>query len=146
MVTDAESSAPGRVKERRVFLFEQLLIFSEPLDKKKGFSLPGFLYKNSIKVGGGRNCGFLVAFEASAVIQNVDLSYLLLQVNSLGLEDDAEGDPCEFVLTSRLTNGSAESFTLHSSHPGVREVWTLQIGQILESQRNFLKSEPKWKI
>ena len=38
------------MKERRVFLFEQLVIFSEPLDKKKGFSLPGFLYKHSIKV------------------------------------------------------------------------------------------------
>lgn len=36
--------------ERRVFLFEQLVIFSEPLEKKKGFSSPGFLYKNSIKV------------------------------------------------------------------------------------------------
>ncbi|XP_049606503.1 triple functional domain protein isoform X2 [Syngnathus scovelli] len=106
MVTDAEN----RMKERRVFLFEQLLIFSEPLDKKKGFSLPGFLYKNSIKV------------------------------NSLGLEDNVEGDPCKFMLTSRLTNGTVESFMLHSSHPGVREVWTLQIGQMLESQRNFLNT------
>lgn len=52
MVSDADSSLLGRMKERRVFLFEQLVIFSEPLDKKKGFSLPGFLYKNSIKVTG----------------------------------------------------------------------------------------------
>lgn len=50
MVCDPEGSVLGRMKERRVFLFEQLLIFSEPLDKKKGSSLPGFLYKNSIKV------------------------------------------------------------------------------------------------
>lgn len=50
MVSDADSGLLGRMKERRVFLFEQLVIFSEPLDKKKGFSLPGFLYKNSIKV------------------------------------------------------------------------------------------------
>lgn len=49
-----------------------------------------------------------------------------------------EGDPCKFILTSRSTNGTVESFVLHSSHPGVREVWTLQISQILESQRNFL--------
>nr|XP_057902601.1 triple functional domain protein isoform X3 [Doryrhamphus excisus] len=110
MVSDADSSVLGRMKERRVFLFEQLIIFSEPLDKKKGFSLPGFLYKNSIKV------------------------------SSLGLEDNVEGDPCKFMLTSRSTNGTVESFVLHSSHPGVREVWTLQIGQILESQRNFLNA------
>lgn len=52
MVSDPEDGLHGRMKERRVFLFEQLVIFSEPLDKKKGFSLPGFLYKNSIKVTG----------------------------------------------------------------------------------------------
>lgn len=50
MVSDPEGRQLGRMKERRVFLFEQLVIFSEPLEKKKGFSLPGFLYKNSIKV------------------------------------------------------------------------------------------------
>lgn len=50
MVLDPEGGLLGRMKERRVFLFEQMVIFSEPLDKKKGFSLPGFLYKNSIKV------------------------------------------------------------------------------------------------
>ncbi|XP_062265355.1 triple functional domain protein-like isoform X3 [Platichthys flesus] len=108
MVSDPEGSLIGRMKERRVFLFEQLVIFSEPLDKKKGFSLPGFLYKNSIKV------------------------------SCLGLEDNVESDPCKFILTCRSTNGIVESFVLHSAHAGVREVWTLQISQILESQRNFL--------
>lgn len=49
-----------------------------------------------------------------------------------------EGDTNKFILTSRSTNGTVESFVLHSSHPGVREVWTLQISQILDSQRNFL--------
>ncbi|XP_078124448.1 triple functional domain protein isoform X1 [Sander vitreus] len=109
MVLDPEGSVIGRMKERRVFLFEQVVIFSEPLDKK-GFSLPGFLYKNSIKV------------------------------SCLGIEENTESDPCKFILTSRSTNGTVESFVLHSSHPGVREVWTLQISQILESQRNFLNA------
>uniref|UniRef100_A0A4W5MIA2 Trio Rho guanine nucleotide exchange factor a n=1 Tax=Hucho hucho TaxID=62062 RepID=A0A4W5MIA2_9TELE len=107
MVSDPEGGG-GRMRERRVFLFEQIVIFSEPLDKKRGFSMPGFLYKNSIKIG------------------------------CLGLEDSVDGDPCKFVLTSRVTNSSVESFVLHSSHLGVRQVWTLQISQILESQRNFL--------
>ncbi|TKS88950.1 Triple functional domain protein [Collichthys lucidus] len=91
MVLDPEGGLLGRMKERRVFLFEQMVIFSEPLDKKKGFSLPGFLYKNSIKV------------------------------SCLGLEENVEGDPCKFILTSRSTDGAVESFVLHSSHPGVRE-------------------------
>uniref|UniRef100_A0A8C7RB56 non-specific serine/threonine protein kinase n=1 Tax=Oncorhynchus mykiss TaxID=8022 RepID=A0A8C7RB56_ONCMY len=107
MVSDPEEGV-GRMRERRVFLFEQVVIFSEPLDKKRGFSMPGFLYKKSIKV------------------------------SCLGLEDSVDGDPCKFVLTSRVTNSSIESFVLHSSHLGVRQVWTLQISQILESQRNFL--------
>ena len=50
MVLEAQGGALGRMEERRVFLFEQLVLFSEPLDKKRGFSLPGFLYKSSIKV------------------------------------------------------------------------------------------------
>lgn len=50
MVSDSDGGLLGRMKERRVFLFEQIVIFSEPLDKKRGFSMPGFLYKNSIKV------------------------------------------------------------------------------------------------
>ncbi|KAK1345306.1 hypothetical protein QTO34_014017 [Cnephaeus nilssonii] len=60
-----------RCRERRVFLFEQIVIFSEPLDKKKGFSTPGFLFKNSIKV------------------------------SCLCLEESVENDPCKFALTSR---------------------------------------------
>uniref|UniRef100_H3CV35 Trio Rho guanine nucleotide exchange factor n=1 Tax=Tetraodon nigroviridis TaxID=99883 RepID=H3CV35_TETNG len=108
MVSDPDGGHHSRMKERRVFLFEQLVIFSEPLEKKKGFSLPGFLYKNSIKV------------------------------SCLGLEENVEGDPCKFILTARNTNASVDSYMLHSSHPGVREVWTLQISQILDSQRNFL--------
>lgn len=50
-VTEQDSSFLSRAKERRVFLFEQLVIFSEPIDRKKGFSLPGYIFKNSIKVG-----------------------------------------------------------------------------------------------
>ncbi|XP_072009144.1 triple functional domain protein isoform X3 [Engystomops pustulosus] len=63
-------------KERRVFLFEQIVIFSEPLDKKRGFSTPSFLFKNSIKV------------------------------SCLGLEECIESDPCKFALLSRSGESS----------------------------------------
>eukprot|EP00061_Rhincodon_typus_P018297 g47412.t1 len=49
-VADQDAGLLSRSKERRVFLFEQIAIFSEPLDKKKGFSMPGYLFKNSVKV------------------------------------------------------------------------------------------------
>ncbi|XP_024597492.1 LOW QUALITY PROTEIN: triple functional domain protein [Neophocaena asiaeorientalis asiaeorientalis] len=71
LVTDQDTGLLPRCKERRVFLFEQIVIFSEPLDKKKGFSVPGFLFKNSIKV------------------------------SCLCLEENVENDPCKFALTSR---------------------------------------------
>lgn len=61
-----------------------------------------------------------------------------LQVSCLGLEENVKGDPNKFILSSCSTNGAVESFVLHSSHPGVREVWTLQISQILDSQHSFL--------
>ncbi|KAB5586590.1 hypothetical protein PHYPO_G00003450 [Pangasianodon hypophthalmus] len=64
MVSDQDSSLLSRAKERRIFLFEQIVIFSEPLDKKKGFSTPGYLFKNSIKV------------------------------SWLGLEESSDSDPC----------------------------------------------------
>uniref|UniRef100_A0A672R2Y4 non-specific serine/threonine protein kinase n=1 Tax=Sinocyclocheilus grahami TaxID=75366 RepID=A0A672R2Y4_SINGR len=108
MVAEPDGGLLNRMKERRVFLFEQIVIFSEPLDKKRGFSMPGYLYKYSIKV------------------------------SCLGLEDSVDGDPCKFALTSRTSNVSKEVFILHSNHPGVRQVWILQISQILESQHNFL--------
>uniref|UniRef100_A0A8C3LVC4 non-specific serine/threonine protein kinase n=1 Tax=Chrysolophus pictus TaxID=9089 RepID=A0A8C3LVC4_CHRPC len=71
LVTDQDAGLLPRCKERRVFLFEQIVIFSEPLDKKKGFSMPGFLFKNSIKV------------------------------SCLSLEENVDSDPCKFALTSR---------------------------------------------
>ncbi|XP_029769168.1 triple functional domain protein [Terrapene carolina triunguis] len=71
LVTDQDTGLLPRCKERRVFLFEQIVIFSEPLDKKKGFSMPGFLFKNSIKV------------------------------SCLCLEENVDSDPCKFALTSR---------------------------------------------
>lgn len=71
LVTDQDTGLLPRCKERRIFLFEQIVIFSEPLDKKKGYSMPGFLFKNSIKV------------------------------SCLCLEENVENDPCKFALTSR---------------------------------------------
>ncbi|XP_077997965.1 triple functional domain protein-like [Glandiceps talaboti] len=63
-------------KERRVFLFEQMILFSEELEKKKGSLYhPGFIYKNSAKV------------------------------NTMSLQD-IKDDPLKFRLTARTKNGS----------------------------------------
>ncbi|XP_059423316.1 triple functional domain protein isoform X6 [Carassius carassius] len=110
MVSDQDGGLLSRMKERRVFLFEQIVIFSDPLDKKKGFSMPGYLFKNSIKV------------------------------SWLGLEESPDNDPCKFVLTSRSSTGSTEHYVLHSSNRAVCLAWIQQISSILENQRNFLNA------
>ena len=55
LVVEHSAKAPRvdkqAMKERRVFLFEQIVIFSEEIDKRKNnMSSPGYIYKNSIKV------------------------------------------------------------------------------------------------
>ncbi|XP_041039324.1 triple functional domain protein-like isoform X5 [Carcharodon carcharias] len=109
-VADQDAGLLSRSKERRVFLFEQIAIFSEPLDKKKGFSMPGYLFKNSVKV------------------------------SCLGLEENVENDPCKFALTSRSAEGGVEIYILQASNPTVRQMWIYEINQILENQRNFLNA------
>ncbi|XP_070701825.1 rho guanine nucleotide exchange factor 25 [Pempheris klunzingeri] len=109
-VSEQESGVLSRARERRVFLFEQLVIFSEPIDKKKGFSLPGYTFKNSIKV------------------------------SCLGVEEHSEEDPCCLVLTSRGTNGSVTRFIMQASSPEIQQAWLNDVVQILETQRNFLNA------
>ncbi|XP_063766477.1 rho guanine nucleotide exchange factor 25 isoform X2 [Eleginops maclovinus] len=109
-VIEPESALPSRGKERRVFLFEQLVILSEPIDKKKGFSLPGYTFKNSIKV------------------------------SCLGVEDCSDNDPCSLVLTSRGTDGSVTRFIMQASSLEIKQAWLDDVVQILETQRNFLNA------
>ncbi|KAG5836244.1 hypothetical protein ANANG_G00252520 [Anguilla anguilla] len=110
MVMEQDSSFLPRPKERRLFLFEQLVIFSEPIDRKKGFSLPGYTFKNSIKV------------------------------STLGVEDCVEGDPCRFAMTSRGADGNSIRFVMQAATPEIRQAWVADVGQILETQRNFLNA------
>ncbi|KAM8975307.1 rho guanine nucleotide exchange factor 25 isoform 2-T2 [Pelodytes ibericus] len=110
LVQEQESSFVSRGKERRVFLFEQIVIFSEPIDKKKGFSLPGYIFKNSIKI------------------------------SCLGMEESIDNDPCKFSLTSRGADRSMIRYILQASSPEIRMAWLRDIGQILDSQRNFLNA------
>ncbi|XP_068608708.1 rho guanine nucleotide exchange factor 25 [Brachionichthys hirsutus] len=109
-VAEQESSFLSRAKERRVFLFEQLVIFSEPIDRKKGFSLPGYIFKSSIKV------------------------------SCLGVEPSVDGDDARFVLTSRNPDGNVVRFQMQASSPEICRAWINDVVQILESQRNFLNA------
>lgn len=62
LVTEPEAGGllSSRGRERRVFLFEQIVIFSEALGGGgggRGGTQPGYVYKSSIKVWGGGSRG-----------------------------------------------------------------------------------------
>ncbi|XP_076870763.1 rho guanine nucleotide exchange factor 25 isoform X5 [Brachyhypopomus gauderio] len=107
-LTEQEGDALARPQPRQIFLFEQLVIMSEPVDHKKGFSLPGYIYKNSIKV------------------------------SCLGLEECCADNPSQLVLTSRGPSGIVLRYVLQAPSEEIRLSWASDIIQILETQRNFL--------
>ncbi|KAM7115968.1 rho guanine nucleotide exchange factor 25 isoform 5-T5 [Molossus nigricans] len=112
-VTEPEAGGllSSRGRERRVFLFEQIVIFSEALGGGvRGGTQPGYVYKSSIKV------------------------------SCLGLEGNLQGDPCRFALTSRGPEGGIQRYVLQTTDPAVSQAWIKQVAQILESQRNFLNA------
>ncbi|XP_067553210.1 rho guanine nucleotide exchange factor 25 isoform X2 [Pseudorca crassidens] len=112
-VTEPEAGGllSSRGRERRVFLFEQIIIFSEALGGGvRGGTQPGYVYKSSIKV------------------------------SCLGLEGNLQGDPCRFALTSRGPEGGIQRYVLQTADPAVSQAWIKQVAQILESQRDFLNA------
>lgn len=46
----SELPAGGRLKERQVFLFEQIIIISDTVGPKSQFSNPVYIYKNHLQV------------------------------------------------------------------------------------------------
>lgn len=113
LVTEPEAGGllSSRGRERRVFLFEQIVIFSEALGGGgRGGAQPGYVYKNSIKV------------------------------SCLGLEGNLQGNACRFALTSRGPEGGIQRYVLQASDPAVSQAWIKQVAQILESQRDFLNA------
>ncbi|XP_027248044.1 rho guanine nucleotide exchange factor 25 isoform X3 [Cricetulus griseus] len=113
LVTEPEAGGllSSRGRERRVFLFEQIVIFSEALGGGgRGGTQPAYVYKNSIKV------------------------------SCLGLEGNLQGNPCRFALTSRGPEGGIQRYILQASDPAISQAWIKQVAQILESQRDFLNA------
>lgn len=63
------------------------------------------------------------------------------QVSCLGVELSMDGDDSRFVLTSRNPDASVVRFQLQASSTETCRAWINDVGQILESQRNFLNGE-----
>lgn len=133
-VWEQDGGVLSRSKERRVFLFEQIVIFSELL--RKGSSNPGYQFKSSIKV-------MLIHTSSTGDLEWHTRCWQSQcccsdQVTYLAMQDSVDGDPCKFVLWSR---GSAERFTLQASSASIKISWVETISALLDAQNNFLSGE-----
>jgi triple functional domain protein len=97
-----------KLRERRVFLFEQIIIFSEETEKKKNnLSNPGYIYKNSLKV------------------------------NNMTLNEKGANDPNGFMLVDK-TPGSDLKVIVQAPSEDVRQNWVTQIRSISDMLVDFL--------
>uniref|UniRef100_A0A8C9XEM8 non-specific serine/threonine protein kinase n=1 Tax=Sander lucioperca TaxID=283035 RepID=A0A8C9XEM8_SANLU len=141
-VTEQDTGVLSRSKERRVFLFEQIVIFSELL--RKGSSTPGYQFKKSIKVSylgleesaDNDPCKFVLSCRGSSerfTLQaaNVDIkqvwvrhiqdvldaqsNFLSALQSPIEYQKEKSGAGCSSSLTrNRSSSGSRPSVSSHS--------------------------------
>ena len=105
------SVATVKMKERQVFLFEQIIIFSDSVGQKTQFSNPVYIYKNH------------------------------LQVNKMALIDKSDdGDPTKFILKSKDPQQEGVAFVCQGQTQELRDEWVSNIRAILDTQLDFLRA------
>ncbi|XP_054859391.1 rho guanine nucleotide exchange factor 25 [Eublepharis macularius] len=110
-VTEQAGGILARGRERRIFLFEQIVILSETLERRRGpYAPPAYTFKSSIKV------------------------------SCLGLEPCVDNDPCKFALISRGAERGTIRYVLQAATPEIAQAWVADINLILETQRDFLNA------
>ncbi|XP_077185291.1 rho guanine nucleotide exchange factor 25 isoform X4 [Paroedura picta] len=110
-VTEQAGGILARGRERRIFLFEQIVILSETLERRRGpYAAPTYAFKSSIKV------------------------------SCLGLEPCVDNDPCKFALISRGAERGTVRYVLQAVTPEIAQAWVADISLILETQRDFLNA------
>ena len=108
---NSSSIGSTKLKERQVFLFEQIIIFSETVGQKGPFSNPVYLYKAHLMV------------NKMCLIDKVD-----------------DSDPTKFLLKSKDPNMSEIAFLCQGSNKEVTDVWVTNIRAILDTQLDFLRA------
>ncbi|XP_025048482.1 rho guanine nucleotide exchange factor 25 [Alligator sinensis] len=109
-VTEGDGGLLPRGRRRRVFLFEQVVILSEAVDRRRGFTPPAYVHKSSIKM------------------------------SCLGLEAPVDGDGTRLALSSRAADGSRTHYVLQAATPEVASAWARDIARLLDTQRDFLNA------
>lgn len=99
-----------KFKERRVFMFEQMILFSEMTEKKRGnHTNAHYLYKNCLKV------------------------------NKMSMTESVDNDPLKFLLNDQ-TPGADMKFLIQAPTDEVKKTWVSAIQRILEMQGDFLRA------
>lgn len=111
LVAEVSEGTHSKFRERRVFLFEQIIIFSEAIeDKRKGsFYNANYIFKNTVKV------------------------------NKMSMTEKVEGEPLRFVLVDK-TPGTDMKFIVQAPSEEVKNEWITQIRSILDMQGDFLRA------
>ncbi|XP_076316719.1 rho guanine nucleotide exchange factor 25-like isoform X2 [Tachypleus tridentatus] len=111
MLLVGDSYSNGKMKDRQVFLFEQIIIFSESEGKDTQFSHPVYFYKNH------------------------------LLANKMALREKTEnGDPLSFILESKDFNQQELYFIIQTHNQAERDAWVTSIRSILDTQLNFMRA------
>lgn len=97
-------------RERRVFLFEQEIIFSEEMDKKKNnLSHPGYIYKNSMKI------------------------------NNMAMQENSSDDALMFTLIDKKPKSDLK-LICQAPSDDIKQNWISQIRSLLDMQGKFLQA------
>lgn len=100
-----------KLKERQVFLFEQIIIFSDAVGQKTQFSNPNYIYKNH------------------------------LQVNKMSLVDKSDCfDEGKFILRSKDPQQEGLAFLCEGLTKEDSVEWVSNIRAILDTQLDFLRA------
>ena len=70
----------------------------------------------------------------------ITLEYVfVIQMNTLGLTEIFDDDPCKWAVWSKNPDGSSEIYVLIARSPSVKKQWVAATRDILESQFSLAK-------
>ncbi|XP_064646133.1 triple functional domain protein-like isoform X3 [Lineus longissimus] len=110
MVAEVVQGQQQKFKERRIFLFEQIVIISEVIEKKRG-NIVNYIY----------------TYKAS------------VKVNKMTLSEKVPNNPLQIMIIDR-TPGSDAKYYFEMQSEEMKESWITKLKTILDMQGDFLKA------
>lgn len=127
-VTDYK--AKTKPAKRRVFVFEQMIIFTEPFERKTDWTV--FIYRHSIKVSGQTK---KIGFQSKLKRISNCVFIWCFQTNFMGITDNYADDPCKFALWTHTSQN--EIYVLKAETPKDKIKWIKTLRQLLEHLKQF---------